>query len=97
MTSLHLKVILSILIVTNLFCLITYWYDKSRARKKLKRISEIKLLQLSFMGPLGSVLGIWFLRHKSNKINYLLKYFFVVTFSAITHIFVGYLFHSYNE
>lgn len=58
-------------LIPQLATLATYWLDKRRAKKGHGRISEKRLLIWSSIGPVGAILGIWFLRHKSRKVRYL--------------------------
>lgn len=85
-----IKITLSILVVLNLMSFLTYWIDKSRAGRGKDRVSETRLLQLSFLGPLGSVAGIWWVRHKTRKTSFLLKYFPVLILSLGIHAAIAY-------
>jgi uncharacterized membrane protein YsdA (DUF1294 family) len=51
--------------------LMVYYFDKGRAKKGRRRISEKSLIMFSMVGPIGAILGIWMLRHKSRKAAYL--------------------------
>ena len=85
-----IKTAFAIFAVLNLVSFLTYWFDKRRAGTGKDRISESRLLQLSFLGPVGSVPGIWWVRHKTKKVSYLVKYFAVLTLSIAAHIAIGY-------
>lgn len=80
-----MPVVVIILLLMNAVCLIGYWMDKRRAGSGRERISEKRLLQLSFLGPLGSIAGIWWIRHKTKKTSYLVKYFGVMALSITLH------------
>jgi uncharacterized membrane protein YsdA (DUF1294 family) len=84
-----LKFYIALLVVLNLASLAAYWLDKSRARKHQPRISEARLLQFSFLGPVGSIFGVWWVRHKTRKFSYLWKYIVVIVASAIVHFFIA--------
>ena len=75
----------------NLASFFAYCVDKSKARREVRRISESRLLQLSFFGPLGSIPGIWWIRHKTHKTSYLIRYFAVLTLSLAFHAGVVFL------
>lgn len=90
MNSAPIQIALSVLALCNLGCFIAYYIDKSRARRDRDRISEARLLQLSFIGPLGSIPGIWGLRHKTRKVSYMVKYGIVMALSLAGHLLVGY-------
>lgn len=85
-----IKIAFAIFVVLNLVSFLTYWFDKSRAGRGKDRISEMRLLQLSFLGPLGSVPGIWWVRHKTKKVSYLVKYFAVLLLSISVHVGIVY-------
>lgn len=74
----------------NLTSFLAYWLDKSRARRDKPRISESRLLQLTFLGPVGAIPGVWWVRHKSSKLSYLVKYFAVLVVSLAAHAAVAY-------
>ena len=44
-----------------------YGIDKFKAREEKWRISEQKLLIVSFFGPIGALLGMQHFRHKTQK------------------------------
>ena len=85
-----IQIALAVLALCNLACFIAYYIDKSRARRDRDRISEARLLQFSFIGPLGSLPGIWGLRHKNRKASYLVKYGIAMALSLAGHLLVGY-------
>lgn len=90
MNSAPIQIALAVLALCNLACFIAYYIDKSRAGRDRERISEARLLQLSFIGPLGSIPGIWGLRHKNRKGSYLMKYGIVMALSLAGHLLIGY-------
>lgn len=90
MNPLVIDVLIGLLIASNAAAFLAYWIDKSRARRNLRRLPEARLLQLSFVGPVGSVFGIWWVRHKTRKASYLLKYLLVMVLSLAGHLLAGY-------
>jgi uncharacterized membrane protein YsdA (DUF1294 family) len=80
-----IKYVLILLAALNLASFFAYWIDKTRARRSATRISEARLLQLSFLGPIGSIPGIWWIRHKTHKTSYLVKYSLVLLVSLAVH------------
>lgn len=89
MSATTLQLTLATLGILNATSLTAYWLDKCKARRGKPRISEARLLQLSLLGPLGSIPGIWWLRHKTRKPSYLLKYLAVMILSLALHIAAG--------
>ena len=81
-----ITIALPILAVLNLLCLGVYWLDKLKAKWGKARIPESRLLLFTFLGPLGSVAGVWWVRHKNRKVSYLLKYFLVLLLSVAGHV-----------
>jgi uncharacterized membrane protein YsdA (DUF1294 family) len=82
---------MGILFLFNMSSFLVYWYDKNKAIKNLQRISEKRLLQFSLIGPIGSMFGIWLIRHKNKKWSYLLKWVFVFLISLVGHFFIIHL------
>jgi len=88
------RIAVAILAVLNLLCLGIYWVDKLKAKWGKARIPESKLLLFTFLGPLGSVAGVWWVRHKNRKVAYLVKYFLVLLLSIAGHIGLAWLLHG---
>ena len=86
-----INVLIGISVALNIASLAAYWIDKQKARADRRRISEARLLQFSFFGPIGSLLGVWWVRHKSKKVSYLMKYFGVLLLSLLAHVAIGYV------
>lgn len=85
------KLILGLLALCNMASLFVYWWDKSRSQRGKDRIPEARLLQFTLIGPFGSILGVWWIRHKTQKGSYLLKYFCVLALSLACHAGLAYL------
>ncbi|MGY5861301.1 MAG: DUF1294 domain-containing protein [Candidatus Thorarchaeota archaeon] len=61
-------ILLFYLIAVNILAFILMWYDKGKAKKKERRIAEVSLLLLSFIGgALGLFIGMYKFRHKTLK------------------------------
>jgi len=59
------------LVVWNIITFVLYAIDKRRAAKKQWRISEFSLILYAFlMGGLGSLLGMFILRHKTKHLKF---------------------------
>lgn len=66
-TVLFLKVTL----IWNAITLIIYGMDKFFATKKLRRVSELTLILIAFLGGgVGAVLGMLLFRHKTQKLKF---------------------------
>jgi len=91
-----IKTAAAILAILNILSFAIYWIDKSRAVKGKPRISEMRLLQLAFIGPLGSTLGIWWVRHKTRKVSFLVKHAIVFALSVTAHACIGFWIYSHN-
>ena len=89
-----LKIAVVILAVLNLLCLAAYWLDKLKAKWGKARVPESRLLLFTFLGPLGSIAGIWWIRHKNRKVAYLVKYFVVLILSFTSHVGLAFLIHA---
>lgn len=75
--------------IINLFSLFCYGIDKWLAIHKKNRISEMWLFLLSVIGgPLGSIIGMYFFRHKTKKI----KFYFVNYTMLILWIYISIMF-----
>ncbi|NOQ31057.1 MAG: DUF1294 domain-containing protein [Helicobacteraceae bacterium] len=69
------------LLLINIFTFLLFGIDKFKAfrKKKVRRISEFALLSFSFFGgSVGSLLAIFYFRHKISKRSFLLKFISIV-------------------
>lgn len=90
--SLVLKIVIIYLIYINLLSVVICCYDKIKARKNCRRISERTLLLLSaFGGALFMLITMQIIRHKINKPKFMLG---IPLFLAI-QIFAIYLYLKY--
>jgi uncharacterized membrane protein YsdA (DUF1294 family) len=92
-----LKIAAATLAVLNLLCLAVYWADKLKATRGKARVPESKLLLFTFLGPVGSVAGVWWVRHKNRKVSYLAKYVPVLLLSVFGHIGLAWLVHAAGQ
>ena len=83
--SVRAQIILFLFGTLNLASFLAYLIDKLRAGKNVRRIPENRLLLFSFLGPFGSIPGIWWLRHKTRKASYLRKYILILAASLSVH------------
>ena len=63
--------LLIVFLSLQLFSFSLYSLDKFKAIKGFRRISEKTLLLITFIAPLGALLGIYLLRHKTRKLSFL--------------------------
>ena len=73
-------------VALNLVALIMYGYDKMKARKGERRISEKALLSIALLGPFGAMAGMRWFRHKTRKLK-----FKVVPLFAVLHVLLVFL------
>lgn len=82
---------IALLGICNLASFLAFWWDKSRSRRNKERIPEARLLQLTLLGPFGSIPGIWWIRHKTQKGSFLFQYFLALFLSLACHAGLAYL------
>ncbi|WP_034753408.1 DUF1294 domain-containing protein [Chryseobacterium daeguense] len=83
-----------LLIIINLVCFIVFGFDKKRAVKHQKRISEKTLLAVTFLGgTIGAVFGMIIFRHKISKASFLIKFGVIV----LIQIIIFYFFEEYSS
>lgn len=73
-----------IYILLNAGSFALYGIDKSRAKNSRSRVSEQNLLVVSFLGPIGALLGMEYFRHKTQKTIFKL----LVPIFLVIHIFL---------
>ena len=64
--------ILIVFLIIQVLSFLLYTYDKYKAIRGHSRISEKTLLLSTFIAPLGALLGIYLVRHKTKKISFLI-------------------------
>ena len=78
-----MRVLLWYLIAVNLLTYLVYWWDKRRARKGARRISERELLLWALAGgSLGAILAMRTHRHKTSKVRFKLAFLGVLVVQA---------------
>lgn len=79
------------LLVMNILGFSAFGIDKQRARKRKRRFSEQNLLRISvFGGGIGSLVGMYLFRHKTQKTQFQI----VIPLSAFLTAFLLSLFWS---
>ena len=74
----QLLLVLAAVIILNLASFFLYWSDKRRARNGEWRVSEGRLLLVSFFGPFGAYLSMRTFHHKTRKLKFLLVPLFML-------------------
>lgn len=83
-----MKVLLLYFLFVNCFTFLLTGYDKFQARRNRRRIPEIVLFLFAFIGgTIGLLAGMFFFRHKTAKITFIMKFSYVI----IVQIVVIYL------
>ena len=83
--DIFLPIISAYLFAINIFTFIIYGADKSKAKKKKRRISENTLITLAVIGgSVGAVLGMRIFHHKTKKP----KFYIVVPVILLFQIFI---------
>lgn len=65
-----------IFIILNLVAYIVYGVDKWKAQRKAWRIPESTLLTIGAIAPWGSLIGMYYFRHKTKKDKFKLVWVF---------------------
>ena len=63
--------LLIVFLSSQLISFSLYSFDKYKAIRGFRRISEKTLLLSTFIAPLGALFGIYLLRHKTRKLSFL--------------------------
>lgn len=67
----YFKMLLIYLAVINLVAFAAMGFDKSRAKRHMRRVSEKALFLLAlFGGSIGSLCGMYFFRHKTKHLRF---------------------------
>ncbi|WP_089790951.1 DUF1294 domain-containing protein [Chryseobacterium wanjuense] len=83
-----------LLLITNLITFATFAIDKWKAVKHKRRISELFLLTLTFLGgTVGAVLAMLIFKHKISKKSFLLKFVLIVSIQLIIIYFFQKYYH----
>ncbi|WET00634.1 DUF1294 domain-containing protein [Flavobacterium sp. YJ01] len=83
-----MKVLLLYFLFINFTTFLLTGYDKFQARRHRRRIPEFILFLLAFIGgTIGLLTGMFFFRHKTGKITFIMKFSYII----IVQIVVIYL------
>jgi uncharacterized membrane protein YsdA (DUF1294 family) len=82
------QAVICIAVIFNAASFLAFWSDKSRSRKNRSRIPEALLLRVTFIGPLGSLAGIWLGRHNSRKVPFQARHTLILVASAVGHYYL---------
>jgi uncharacterized membrane protein YsdA (DUF1294 family) len=81
------EILLAIYVILNGIIFYVYAYDKRKAKRNSRRISEKRLLILAFIGPIGAYCAMNIFRHKTIKTKFLLvRVFLVLHFAVIFYL-----------
>jgi uncharacterized membrane protein YsdA (DUF1294 family) len=86
-----IEIILSIMILLNVYSFLLFRSDKKRAEKGEWRTSEAKLLVAALFGPLGGYWSMKRYRHKTRK----LKFVLVPMFLLLEIVLIAYIIWKY--
>lgn len=79
-----MKFLFAYLIIINYIAFSMFAFDKEKAQKKGRRVSEKNLLTLCFMGgSLGAWIAMSKLRHKTSKKSFKWKFYGIVMFQIL--------------
>jgi uncharacterized membrane protein YsdA (DUF1294 family) len=88
-----MKVLLLYFLFINSFTFIITGFDKFQAQRHRRRIQEISLLLLAFIGgTIGLLTGMLFFRHKTAKVTFIMKFIYII----VVQIVVIYLKITHN-
>ncbi len=68
----YIKLILTIILLINIYTFFIYGVDKRKSIRGLWRISEKRLMFLSLLAPIGAMLGMKFFHHKTMNKKFLI-------------------------
>ena len=87
-----MKNIITVLLIWNIFVFALFGFDKYRAVKKKRRVSEKSLILTSFFhGAIGAIFSMVIFNHKTAK----LKFRILIPFFVIENIAVFYYLYNY--
>ncbi|WJS95762.1 DUF1294 domain-containing protein [Flavobacterium johnsoniae] len=74
-----MKVLLLYFLFINFITFLLTGYDKFQARRHRRRIPEFILFLLAFVGgTIGLLTGMFFFRHKTAKITFIMKFSYII-------------------
>jgi uncharacterized membrane protein YsdA (DUF1294 family) len=86
---LDFEIFLAIYAILNGIVFYIYAYDKRKARRNSRRTSEMRLLILALIGPIGAYCAMNIFRHKTLKSKFLLVPAFLVLHLAVIFYFIS--------
>ena len=82
------KNIIIYLVFINIFGFLAMWIDKRKAKKGSWRIKEKTLFMITlFGGGIGTILGMYTFRHKTQKIGFVIGFPTILILEIITVIY----------
>lgn len=77
------------LIIINVLSFIVMGFDKDRARKHLWRVPERILFLLAIIGgSIGSILGMYYFRHKTKHPRFVFGYWIIFFIQCLIYFFL---------
>ena len=93
-TQIHFEEIFSLqnillyVLAINLFGFFIMWLDKRKAKKGRWRIPEKTLFLITALGGgIGTILGMYVFRHKTQKLNFVIGFPFITILEIVTIIY----------
>lgn len=81
-----------IVLIMSVVCFISYWFDKRQASLGGRRVPERQLLTLGFLGGWpGALLAQRRFRHKTQKVSFRVRFWFLVAVHICLVTIVAYL------
>jgi len=81
------------LIVANIIGFLSMFIDKRKAKKGAWRISESSLLTIAALGgSIGSIIGMYKFRHKTQKMAFVVGFPFITILEIITILYFTFLY-----
>ena len=88
MTLNNRVLLLLFLIFMQLLGFFLFFIDKRKAIYNKSRISERTLLWFCFFAPIGSLIAIFFIRHKNRKAKFLFPALFLILTSLLIYLVI---------
>ncbi len=83
-----IKNIIIYFIIINLIGFFIMWLDKNKAKKGRWRIPEKTLFLITALGGgIGTILGMYVFRHKTQKLNFVIGFPFITILEIVTIIY----------
>lgn len=80
--------ILIYIVVINFFGFFIMWLDKQKAKKGAWRIPEKTLFLITALGGgIGTIIGMYTFRHKTQKLNFVIGFPFITILEIITVVY----------